>query len=54
MYIEGVKVDLVAAGLGRPMIYNNRTFVPIRFLVETFGCEVEWLPPDTVKITYTP
>ena len=54
VYIDGVQVELVASGLGKPIIYNNRTFVPVSFLLETFGCEVDWVPPDIVKVTYTP
>ncbi|MEZ4812712.1 MAG: copper amine oxidase N-terminal domain-containing protein [Caldisericia bacterium] len=26
-----------------PTIINDRTMVPMRFLAETFGCEVEWV-----------
>lgn len=25
-----------------PLIHNNRTLVPIRFIAEAFGCDVEW------------
>ncbi|MBT9175087.1 MAG: hypothetical protein DDT22_00761 [candidate division WS2 bacterium] len=32
-----------------PVIKNNRTFVPLRFLVESIpGSSIEWVPPDTV------
>lgn len=34
-----------------PKIYNNRTFVPLRFLSETIGAEVFWEPTEK-KITY--
>lgn len=34
-----------------PKIYNGRTFVPLRFLAETIGAEVEWTPNEK-KITY--
>jgi outer membrane protein assembly factor BamB len=34
-----------------PKIYNNRTFVPLRFLAETIGAEVNWYPTEK-KITY--
>jgi len=33
---ETIKLDAV------PKIENNRTMVPLRFIAETFGCEVEW------------
>gem|GEM_PF-2713136 len=54
VYVDGMKVDIAKAGWGKPLIYQNRTFVPIRFIAEIFGCQVDWLPPDTIKITYTP
>ncbi|MBT9164538.1 MAG: hypothetical protein DDT23_00538 [candidate division WS2 bacterium] len=32
-----------------PVIKNNRTFVPLRFLVEQItGSTIEWIPPDTI------
>ncbi len=38
-----------------PTIINDITMVPMRFLAESLGCEVEWIP-ETKKIilTYTP
>lgn len=38
-----------------PIIINGRTMVPLRFLVESLGCKVEW-KPDTKEIivTYQP
>jgi len=36
-----------------PVIRNNRTFVPIRFIAEAFGAEVDWDPEFMiVRITY--
>ena len=36
-----------------PVIENNRTLVPVRFVIESLGCEVEWLPDgQEVLITY--
>jgi len=35
-----------------PEIVNSRTFVPIRFIAESFGATVEWLP-ETQGITIT-
>lgn len=35
-----------------PEIINGRTFVPIRFIAESFGATVEWLP-ETQGITIT-
>jgi hypothetical protein len=35
-----------------PEIINGRTFVPLRFIAETFGADVEWLP-ETQGITIT-
>lgn len=37
-YVDGKEVILDT----EPIIHNNRTLVPIRFIAETFGCEVEW------------
>ena len=36
-----------------PMLYNERTLVPLRFAVESLGCEVEWEPTtQEILITY--
>lgn len=36
-----------------PVIRNNRTFVPIRFIAENFGCEVNWDKyTETITILY--
>ncbi len=36
-----------------PTIINDRTMVPMRFLAESLGCEVEWIAETkTVTITY--
>jgi hypothetical protein len=38
-----------------PVIRNNRTLVPLRFLAETFGADVGWdSSTKTITITYTP
>jgi hypothetical protein len=38
-----------------PKIVNGRTFVPIRFISETFGAKVDWDgTTKTITITYTP
>ena len=37
-YVNGKEVILDT----EPIIHNNRTLVPIRFIAETFDCEVEW------------
>ena len=29
-------------GLGIPIIRNNRTFVPLRFVAEALGADIEW------------
>ncbi|MGC8943256.1 MAG: stalk domain-containing protein, partial [Caldisericia bacterium] len=47
-YVEGLPVKLDAP----PVIINNRTFVPIRFIMETFGAKVDW-DPFTSEITIT-
>ena len=38
-----------------PVIANNRTMVPLRFVVECLGAKVEWISETrTVNITYAP
>ncbi len=38
-----------------PTIINDRTMVPMRFLAESLGCEVEWMPETKeIILTYTP
>jgi len=32
----------LSSGYGVPVIVNDRTFVPLRFVMETFGATVEW------------
>jgi len=39
-----VKMDTKA------VIVNSRTFVPLRFVAEAFGFQVEWIPPVTVRL----
>ena len=46
--VDGKATSIEAA----PEIVNSRTFVPIRFIAETFGATVEWLP-ETQGITIT-
>lgn len=48
-YVEGLPVRLDAP----PVIINGRTFVPIRFIMETFGAKVDWDPfSSEITITY--
>jgi hypothetical protein len=36
-----------------PEITNSRTMVPLRFVAESLGCHVEWLPnTKSIRITY--
>ncbi len=44
--VNGKQVKLSA----KPLIYGGRTFVPIRFISETLGSTVKWIPPDGVRI----
>jgi hypothetical protein len=38
-----------------PTIINDRTMVPMRFLAESMGCEVEWIAETKeIILTYTP
>ena len=44
--VNGENVTLNA----KPLIYQNRTFVPVRFISETMGSTVKWIPPDGIRI----
>jgi hypothetical protein len=35
---DGQKIPLDVA----PEVVNDRTFIPLRFVAEAFGCKVEW------------
>ncbi len=35
-----------------PFIQNGRTLVPLRFVSETLGAQVNWTPPNTIDIEY--
>jgi rhodanese-related sulfurtransferase len=35
-----------------PFIQNGRTLVPLRFVSETLGAQVNWTPPNTIDIQY--
>lgn len=38
----------------KPVIFNNRTYIPLRFILETFGANVKWDgKTKTVSITYS-
>ncbi|MCK5744034.1 MAG: copper amine oxidase N-terminal domain-containing protein [Caldisericia bacterium] len=38
-----------------PIIINDRTMVPMRFLAESLGCEVEWIAESKeIILTYSP
>lgn len=37
----------------KPLIINGRTMLPMRFVAEKLGCEVEWLPQTSqIEVTY--
>ena len=39
----------------KPIIINDRTMLPLRFVAENLGCKVEWdAATRTITITYTP
>jgi len=46
--VDGKATSVDAA----PEVVNGRTFVPIRFIAETFGSTVTWLP-ETKGVTIT-
>ncbi len=38
----------------KPMIINDRTMLPMRFVAEKLGCDVEWLPATKqIKVDYS-
>jgi hypothetical protein len=38
-----------------PLIINSRTMLPMRFVTEKLGCDVEWVPADKqIKVNYHP
>lgn len=37
-------------GMGTPVIINDRTFVPVRFIVEALGADIRW--DDTARAVY--
>ena len=41
-------------GMGMPVIINNRTFVPARYISETFGAEVRWDRENSAVYVYWP
>jgi len=50
-YVNGRQIVLDVA----PFIANGRTMVPMRFIGESLGANVEWLQgTETVRITYSP
>lgn len=50
--VNGVKVPIDPTNSRVvPVLKNNRTFVPLRFLVEQItGSSIEWIPPDKVMM----
>ena len=47
VYRAGMRVDLqidtpLPGGMGMPMIVNDRTFVPVRYVSDTLGINVNW------------
>lgn len=53
--IESVEGSKTIPLQGPSVIVYNRTFVPIRFIAETFGAKVDWEPNlEMITITYLP
>lgn len=49
---QSVTIDSNNASV-MPLIVNGRTMMPLRFIAEKLGCEVEWIPEfSKVKIRY--
>lgn len=52
-YAVDVRVNFGKINLpANPVIYNNRTLVPLRVLAEIFGADVEWESNGVVTINY--
>ena len=51
-----VTVDGTASTIDvSPIIKNNRTLVPLRFISQAFGAKVEWdASTKTITLIYTP
>jgi len=45
-YVDGTPIKLDT----KAVIVNGRTFVPVRFVAEAFGFEVQWQPPVVVLV----
>ena len=41
-YVNGVKTDLAALNYVPPQVINGRTMLPLRFVTDSLGCELEW------------
>lgn len=52
--VNGKKVQIDSQNpYVKPLIINSRTFVPLRFVAESLGCEVQWEDKTkTITITY--
>ncbi|MCL2572694.1 MAG: stalk domain-containing protein [Defluviitaleaceae bacterium] len=56
---DGITVSIVVNeplpdDMGMPVIINNRTFVPARYISETFGAEVRWDRDNSAVYVYRP
>ena len=49
IYVNGVKKTMDVA----PVIVNGRTLVPVRFVSEALGCDVEWNPKARTVYIYS-
>ena len=52
--INGASVQIDAENPDvKPLIINSRTMLPMRFVTEKLGCEVEWIPETSqIKVKY--
>jgi len=59
MTLNGVTISIVIDmplpdGMGTPVVINGRTFVPGRYISETFGATVRWDRDNHVVYIYPP
>ena len=52
--LDGVRTPIDSAdALVVPVILSGRTLLPVRFVAESLGCQVDWLAPEQrITITY--
>lgn len=53
--VNGQTINIADKGMGKALIYHNRTMVPLRFFAEIIGCQISWNGSEkSIEITLTP